>query len=267
MRSDIGSGRVVSIVKRAMRYLTADEIKTAHRDEAHEILGECVGKSIRDRFAIEVFNRYHDRFFSDRSRTRILDLGIASGAFLVEIAKDGYRDFTACDIDNYAKPEAQVLLREFRVLDFSWEKLPWPDASFDIVTAWCVLPHLENPFFAAREVGRVLRPGGLFIFTTPFLTSKPSMDYFVEHGDFTSYRVTNNHIVLFPRGVVQKTIISFFELVGTEYHARLWKIFRGPRGFLRRILYRIAGLFPGGEGTLQKRWAYNIVYILRRPQT
>lgn len=45
--------------------------------------------------------------------------------------------------------------------------LPFQDASFNLVTAQMVVEHLEAPPKLLREVKRVLRPGGKFVFLTP----------------------------------------------------------------------------------------------------
>lgn len=45
--------------------------------------------------------------------------------------------------------------------------LTWPDDSIDIVISLDVMEHIDSPESAVREVTRVLRPGGLHIFTTP----------------------------------------------------------------------------------------------------
>lgn len=45
--------------------------------------------------------------------------------------------------------------------------LPFADASFDLVSANMVVEHLSDPVGQFREVRRVLRPGGTFIFHTP----------------------------------------------------------------------------------------------------
>jgi ubiquinone/menaquinone biosynthesis C-methylase UbiE len=46
----------------------------------------------------------------------------------------------------------------------SAEQLPFPKASFDIVTTRLAAHHFDGVALAFREVARVLRPGGLFIF-------------------------------------------------------------------------------------------------------
>jgi SAM-dependent methyltransferase len=49
----------------------------------------------------------------------------------------------------------------------SISRLPFADESFDMVTANMVVEHLDDPATQFREVARVLRPGGVFIFHTP----------------------------------------------------------------------------------------------------
>lgn len=248
-----------------MKYFTADELRQSRRAEARAVLArkEFAGKTVRDRLAIGVFNTYHDRIFPERARTRILDVGAASGLFAAELAEAGYRLISGADLDDYVEAGRRSLFRELVTCDLSTERLPWPDKSFDAVTAWCVLPHLENPFHAVREIHRVLAPGGLFIFTAPHLSSKPSRDYFLRHGDFRSYRPTNNHIILFTRGVIEKTILQYFELMDTEYPVRP-KIFRSPIGKIRELVHRLTALNPKLKKALESRWAYDAAYILRK---
>jgi ubiquinone/menaquinone biosynthesis C-methylase UbiE len=46
-------------------------------------------------------------------------------------------------------------------------RLPFPDKAFDLVTANMVLEHLEDVDASLREIRRVLKPGGAFVFHTP----------------------------------------------------------------------------------------------------
>jgi SAM-dependent methyltransferase len=45
--------------------------------------------------------------------------------------------------------------------------LPFSDGEFDMIVSWAVLEHIESPEFYARELDRILRPGGWFCAWTP----------------------------------------------------------------------------------------------------
>ncbi len=46
-------------------------------------------------------------------------------------------------------------------------EMPYGDATFDMAICSHVLEHLQHPRKAMAEIGRVLKPGGRFIFLTP----------------------------------------------------------------------------------------------------
>jgi len=100
----------------------------------------------------------------DPSRTRILDLGCGTGTMLGHLRSFG--DAQGVDAD----PQAVQFCKargEDRVQELDSETLPFPDGSFDLVTALDVLEHIEDDRGALREVARVLRPGGTFLATVP----------------------------------------------------------------------------------------------------
>ncbi|MEK7117367.1 MAG: class I SAM-dependent methyltransferase [Patescibacteria group bacterium] len=250
-----------------MKYLTSEEILNEKSEEAHEILEKCTGKSVRDNFAFKVFDAYLEKGFgNNKHNLKILDLGPASGGFAKQINDSGYVNIYGADLDDYRIDINKKSFKEFKKCDLSWEKIPWSDGSFDVADAWCILPHLENPFFCVREIARVLKTGGVFIFTAPFLASKPSRDYFVKYGDFGSYKASNNHLVLFPPGVVEKSVLKYFDILGIEYHFRT-KIFNGWKGQIRKIVFRIfKRMGDGWRKKIARRWAYNIFYILKKKE-
>jgi ubiquinone/menaquinone biosynthesis C-methylase UbiE len=54
------------------------------------------------------------------------------------------------------------------------DRLPFRDATFQVVTANMVVEHLADPVGAFTEVARVLQPGGLFLFHTPNASAFPT---------------------------------------------------------------------------------------------
>ena len=72
-------------------------------------------------------------------------------------------------------PDEEVALVNVRVVDGdlgidylvgAGERLPQPSASFDTVVCVDVLEHVSDLGAVIAEIGRVLRPGGLFLFDT-----------------------------------------------------------------------------------------------------
>lgn len=90
---------------------------------------------------------------------RVLDVGCGSGEFLELLASTGAE---VAGID--PAPAMLELARrslpgaDIRLGDFS--ELPWPAASFDVVTAVNALQFADEMAIALREAARVLRPGG-----------------------------------------------------------------------------------------------------------
>jgi len=114
-------------------------------------------------FVEEICRQVNDR------RPRILDVGCGTGANLLMLSQ--YGDAEGVDISE----DALSFCRE-RGLDkvrlAAGEQLPYEDGTFDLVTAFDVVEHMDDDLAGLREMRRVLRPGGralLFVPTFMFL--------------------------------------------------------------------------------------------------
>lgn len=98
----------------------------------------------------------------------VLDIGSGMGGFLVAAARNGIRAVGIEPNDEYC---AITRLRGARynlmptVIRGVGERLPFPDASFDIVLAQDILEHVRDPHATLREIRRTLRPDGCALVT------------------------------------------------------------------------------------------------------
>ncbi|MDH3523996.1 MAG: class I SAM-dependent methyltransferase, partial [Acidobacteriota bacterium] len=75
------------------------------------------------------------------------------------------------------------------------EDLSFADSTLDVVASNDVLEHVHDPRAAVAEVGRVLRPGGVFLFSIPFY---PTLDHTrrraeVVRGELLHYEPAEYH--------------------------------------------------------------------------
>jgi SAM-dependent methyltransferase len=114
-----------------------------------------------------------------RGSVRILDIGCGAGANALELS--AYGDVTASDrsLDALAFVRARGLTS---VVAAEAPNLPFGDGSFDIVTAYDVVEHVEDDRTFVTELARVLAPGGalaVHVPAWPFLWSRH--DEVLEH--------------------------------------------------------------------------------------
>lgn len=95
---------------------------------------------------------------------KVLDAGCGHGNYLI----DEYRTQIDWAVGVDLKPEftrRNICLDEIISADLA--NLPLDDNFFDICTCLWVLEHLQEPAVVLKEIYRVLKPGGWFLFVTP----------------------------------------------------------------------------------------------------
>jgi ubiquinone/menaquinone biosynthesis C-methylase UbiE len=114
-----------------------------------------------------------------------LELGCGTGFFTLNLKLAGVLD--DAHVTDLSPGMVAVAQRNARALGFEIEgrvadaeELPYPDDTFDLVIGHAVLHHIPDVGLAFREILRVLKPGGRFVFA-----GEPT-----RHGDIVARRLS-----------------------------------------------------------------------------
>jgi methionine biosynthesis protein MetW len=99
-------------------------------------------------------------------RSDCLDVGCGDGRTMSRFLTACAGSCVGVDVSSRAVESARSIGVDARIIDDAGS-LPFPDASFDLVTCVEVLEHLFAPHTAVAEIHRVLRPGGHLLVTVP----------------------------------------------------------------------------------------------------
>lgn len=108
---------------------------------------------------------------SQRSEMRILDVGFGNGFLLKTLSKKGFQ-VSGMEISGSIiarlKREVEAEKLNMGLIQGDILNSPFPDNYFDIVITLEVLEHVINPQKMAKELGRILKKGGVLIVSTPY---------------------------------------------------------------------------------------------------
>ncbi|HZN88604.1 MAG TPA: class I SAM-dependent methyltransferase [Thermoleophilaceae bacterium] len=190
------------------------------------MLGDDLGELLGDRIP-----RDHSRqTLADalarpaRPARRVLDLGCGAGDS-VDLFRslDPRVEWVGADIADSAEVAARTR-SDAEFVTYDGERLPFPDASFDLVFCKQVLEHTRRPEALVREAARMLAPGGLLAGSTSQLEAFHSRSIFNP----TPYGVTllaedaGLRMTELRPGIDGFTLVSWRALGMPGFFARWW---------------------------------------------
>lgn len=146
----------------------------------HPLQGTVLGDPVDDRHTVETHHLYREElmlsarirvkelmeFLGDLKGLNVLDVGCGNGYFL-RCCKDQGMRVQGLEINEaaarYARTELGIsVLATLHPYDKALET-----TSFDVITLWGVIEHLDDPGNVVASVRNLLKDGGIFVIQTP----------------------------------------------------------------------------------------------------
>lgn len=142
------------------------------------------------------------------TKLALLDVGCGAGYFLEKL--DG-RIFSKNGLEVNEEGVAACRKKDIHVVKGGIASAGFERDSFDAVTLWHVLEHLENPARCLQDVGKILKTGGVLALCTPNTESLAA-----RHGrDLWFHLDAPRHLALFNR----RNLSELLEREGFEVKA------------------------------------------------
>lgn len=161
---------------------------------------------------------------------RILDLGCGRGLMLASLKRMGWE--CAGTEGSAVMAEEVRNAYDLDIRSGEIDPLPFPDGTFNVVTAWHSLEHMEKPVKVLREVFRVLQPGGLLVVEVPAMSSLQAR---LGGGRWFHLDVPR-HLYHFSRRELSEILTEMGFLIQEE---GTFSLEYGPFGMLQTLLNRI----------------------------
>jgi SAM-dependent methyltransferase len=200
---------------------------------------------------VELIDELLHRF--DCQAGKILDAGCGEGVLVEKYAQQGW------DIIGVDKNYSSEYVKEGSITE-----LPFPDNSFDTIMALDVLEHLpySTQGYALAEIHRVLKPGGLVIFSCPNLAHFTSRLKLMFRGRLLRTATISHH----PGDRPMLEYEELFKKIGLEIVER--------QGIFPTVppIYRFVMRNPGKSAGLLRflrklpfpvNWNFQVLFVCR----
>lgn len=163
-----------------VRCKTCDLLFVSPRISSEKIIENYTGKSYFEREdSVTGYKNYlqdrdlHVSFFQTQlrelenlgSKGTLLDVGCAGGFLIEEAGKRGWKA-EGVELSSFASDYARNTLG-LKVTTCDLRSAAFAPDSFQVVVMDDVIEHFEDPLIEAKEVWRILKPGGIYMLHTP----------------------------------------------------------------------------------------------------
>jgi SAM-dependent methyltransferase len=195
----------------------------------------------------------------------VLDLGCGEGGSL-DLFRAGRADVEWIGLDLPDSPTPPRPRPDADIRLYDGGRLPFADASFDVVFCKQVLEHVGDPFHVLGEVARVLRPGGAFAGSTsqmePF-HARSTFGY-TAYGFAALARAAALELVEVRPGIDAATLIARRATRGARVFERWWDR-DAPGNRAIGLAGRVVRASPQAVNAAKLVFCGQFAFLARRP--
>lgn len=145
---------------------------------------------------------------------RMLEIGCASGAFLAQMAEQGWQ---VEGIEFSESSASHARSAGYNVYTGTLENAPEPERLYDLIVGWMVVEHLHDPREALTKLARWVKPGGWLALSLP---NAASAEFMFFKGDSYALQVPT-HLYHYTPETLSTLLSKTGWIVKTIKHQRV----------------------------------------------
>jgi SAM-dependent methyltransferase len=194
-------------------------------------------------FAFRLLRKY----LNQHQGLEVLEIGTGSGFFL-EFAGQIFPNSRFCGIEYDQRLLAETALRApyATLIQGNAESFSLEKGKYDLIVSFQVIEHLYNPNAMLANVRTHLKPGGVFLLTTPNLTGLGARVMKDKWHGYRDDHVSLKGIQEWRRMIVDSGFIPLYS--GSTFFSGIPILNKFPLGIINWLLLVSLGSFPWSAG-------------------
>jgi len=182
-------------------FVFMQQIPTKEELDNHYSTYGYEGERVLTPMTVDSYNSTLNEFESYRKTNKLLDIGCGVGHFPSVAMQRGWESFGT---EYSTKAVAHARKKGINMHIGPLQTATFDAESFDVITSFEVIEHLNNPIEEINTIYRLLRPGGIFYCTTPNFNS------LLRYWLMTDYKVIEypEHLSYYTKKTLTKLMIA-----------------------------------------------------------
>lgn len=144
---------------------------------------------------------------------KVLDIGCATGYFLQLCDEKGLQTFGIDISDAFLKSAKKITTAQLKKHDLNKGLKLYKNNTFDLITIFDVIEHLDSPFNFLKECFRITKKGGKVVITTPNIAA---LGHILTRENWYGYTDKTHQYLFNPDSLAFSSRMAGFKVLRNE---------------------------------------------------